>query len=105
MAEEQAGLIRVSVADTGQGASTASLGRVQERFVRLDEHRNGPGTGLGLALVAACAKLHGGRLNLEDNAPGLRAVMQLPSGSEALELSDASHYPFTPRTPAPAAGT
>ncbi|MDP3660550.1 HAMP domain-containing sensor histidine kinase [Phenylobacterium sp.] len=105
VSEEQAGLIRVSVADTGRGVPAASLGRVQERFVRLDEHRSGPGTGLGLALVAACAKLHGGRLILEDNAPGLRAVMQLPSGSEALELSDASHYPLTPRTPAPAAGT
>jgi signal transduction histidine kinase len=52
---------------------------VQERFVRLEEARTTHGSGLGLAVVAACAKLHGGRLMLEDNRPGLRAVMELPA--------------------------
>jgi hypothetical protein len=36
-----------------------------------------------LSLVAAVARLHGGSLRLEDNAPGLRVVLALPSGSEA----------------------
>ena len=37
-----------------------------------------PGSGLGLSLVAAVARLHGGELRLEDNEPGLKAVMVLP---------------------------
>jgi len=104
VAEIQPGQVRLCVADDGHGVPPTQLGRVQERFVRLNEQRSGPGSGLGLALVAACAKLHGGRLVLEDNAPGLRAVLQLPSGAEALEFFDRADYNFTPRTPAPAAG-
>lgn len=69
----------LSVADDGPGVPEERLGSVQERFVRLDEARSRPGSGLGLALVAACAKLHGGRLTLEDNRPGLRAVLELPT--------------------------
>lgn len=74
-----ADLIRLIVADTGRGVPADQLGRVQERFVRLEPARTSHGSGLGLAVVAACAKLHGGRLVLEDNAPGLRAVMELPA--------------------------
>jgi signal transduction histidine kinase len=72
-------LVRLSVADDGPGIPAASLGGVQQRFARLDEARSRPGSGLGLALVAACAKLHRGRLTLEDNSPGLRAVLELPT--------------------------
>jgi signal transduction histidine kinase len=72
-------LVRLSVADDGPGIPAASLGGVQQRFARLDEARSRPGSGLGLALVAACAKLHCGRLTLEDNSPGLRAVLELPT--------------------------
>lgn len=79
VAEADHGALQVSVADTGRGVPIEQLGRVQERFVRLEESRTTPGAGLGLALVAACAKLHGGRLLLEDNGPGLRAVMELPA--------------------------
>ena len=39
--------------------------------------------GLGLSLVAAVARLHGGSLRLEDNAPGLRAVLSLPTSGHA----------------------
>ena len=67
--------VRIVVADTGHGVPKDQMGRVQERFVRLDPARGAGGSGLGLAIVAACAKLHGGALRLEDNAPGLRAVM------------------------------
>jgi signal transduction histidine kinase len=80
--EVHPGLVRLIVADTGPGVPEAQLGRVVERFVRLEESRTTAGSGLGLALVAACAKLHGGRLSLEDNAPGLRAVLELPAGHE-----------------------
>ena len=68
---------RISVADDGPGVPQDQLGRVQERFVRLEASPTTPGTGLGLALVAACAKLHGGRLVLADNRPGLLAALEL----------------------------
>jgi len=71
------GRARISVADNGPGVPTEHLGRVQERFVRLETARTTNGSGLGLALVAACAKLHGGRLVLGDNRPGLVAALEL----------------------------
>ena len=49
-----------------------------ERFVRLEESRNSPGTGLGLSLVAAVARMHDAKLELADNAPGLRATLIFP---------------------------
>lgn len=71
------GQVRCVVADTGPGIAEADRGRVVERFVRLDPARTAAGSGLGLAIAAACAKLHGGTLVLEDNAPGLRVVLQM----------------------------
>lgn len=47
--------------------------QVLQRFVRLDPSRTTPGSGLGLPLVNAIAKLHGARLELDDNRPGLVA--------------------------------
>jgi signal transduction histidine kinase len=70
--------IVISVADAGPGIPAADRGRVVERFVRLEQSRSLPGSGLGLSLVAAVAHLHRGELRLEDNAPGLRAVLVLP---------------------------
>ena len=55
-----------------------------KRFVRLDESRTQPGTGLGLSLVAAVARLHGGRVALEDNKPGLKVRLLLPVRSTSL---------------------
>ncbi len=73
--EEDLTVVRVIVADTGTGVPEDQRGRVLERFVRLDPARSAGGSGLGLAIVAACAKLHHGTLKLEDNQPGLRAVL------------------------------
>lgn len=75
------GMIELSVSDRGAGIPENDRERVMERFVRLDRSRAKPGFGLGLSLVAAIAKLHGGQMRLEDNAPGLRAVLVLPAGS------------------------
>lgn len=76
--EAAPGEVRLVVADTGPGVPADQRGRVVERFVRLDETRSTTGSGLGLAIAVACAKLHGGRLDLEDNHPGLRVVLRLP---------------------------
>jgi len=68
----------IAVADNGSGIPEEERGRVQERFVRLEKSRSTPGTGLGLSLVAALAKLHRGRLELTDAGPGLMATIRLP---------------------------
>lgn len=70
--------VRIEVADNGPGVAAEDRGRVVERFVRLEKSRTEPGSGLGLSLVAAVAQLHKGELRLEDNVPGVRAVVELP---------------------------
>jgi signal transduction histidine kinase len=67
----------IILADNGPGIPAEHRGRVTDRFVRLDDVPGRPGSGLGLSIVAAAAKLHGGELRLEDNGPGLRAVLSL----------------------------
>jgi signal transduction histidine kinase len=74
--------VEMSVADDGEGIRVEDRQRVVERFVRLESSRSRPGSGLGLSLAAAVAKLHGGELRLEDNQPGLRAVLVLPKRGE-----------------------
>jgi signal transduction histidine kinase len=48
------------------------------RFGRLDPSRTGFGAGLGLSLVSAVARLHGGTIELGDAAPGLKVRLSLP---------------------------
>jgi signal transduction histidine kinase len=69
--------VGVCVADTGSGIPDTERLKVVERFYRGDSSRGTPGVGLGLSLVAAVARLHGSRLEFEDNKPGLRALMLL----------------------------
>lgn len=69
----------LEVLDNGPGIAPEDRARVVERFVRLDNARTRPGGGLGLAMVDAVARLHGGRLVL-DEAPGggLAVALHLP---------------------------
>lgn len=69
---------RLLVQDAGSGIVEADRERAQQRFVRLEASRSEPGSGLGLSLVQAVARLHHGGLCLEDAEPGLRAVLRLP---------------------------
>jgi signal transduction histidine kinase len=78
--EDAPQVVKCIVSDNGRGIPEGDRGRVVERFVRLDAARTAAGSGLGLAIAAACAKLHRGRLLLEDNAPGLRVVLELARG-------------------------
>jgi hypothetical protein len=70
--------ILLAVADSGRGIPQPDRGRAVERFVRLEQSRSQPGSGLGLSLASAVARLHGGELKLEDNNPGLKTVISLP---------------------------
>jgi signal transduction histidine kinase len=61
----------VSVADDGPGVPATERERIFDRFYRLERSRSTPGSGLGLALVAAVARLHGATVTLADASPGL----------------------------------
>ena len=71
-------VVEITVSDNGPGIIENDRKRVLKRFVRLEESRSRPGSGLGLALVAAVAHSHGGDVRLDDNKPGLSAVLSLP---------------------------
>ena len=71
----------LSVADTGPGVPEADRARVLDRFTRLEASRSAPGSGLGLALVAAVARHHGGDIALSDAAPGLKVTIRLPTAA------------------------
>jgi len=73
---------QVAVADNGPGIPEAARDKVFQRFYRLESCRSTPGNGLGLSLVAAVANLHNARIRLENNAPGLRVVLNFaePNG-------------------------
>jgi len=75
---------RIVVADNGPGIPEEDRNRVIERFVRLESSRNSPGTGLGLSLVSAVARLHDAELTLSDNGPGLRAELRFPLARMAI---------------------
>lgn len=74
---EDAGGLHLTVADDGIGIPAERRDEARARFHRLDPARHLPGSGLGLALVEAVARLHGGTLELADNQPGLRATIRL----------------------------
>ncbi|NMC47826.1 MAG: two-component sensor histidine kinase, partial [Desulfovibrio sp.] len=65
----------LAVYDTGPGVPAEHRAAVLKRFFRMESSRNTPGSGLGLSLVAAVAKLHAAGLTLEDHSPGLRVLL------------------------------
>ena len=80
------GEIEFSVTDTGPGVPEDDRERVIQRFVRLDNSRTEPGSGLGLSLVGAVMEAHGGRIILDEGpgvyngfGPGLRVALILPA--------------------------
>jgi signal transduction histidine kinase len=72
----QDGRAVLQVADRGPGIPEADRETVLDRFVRLEASRTTPGNGLGLSLVRAIARRHGGSVVLEDNRPGLRVRLE-----------------------------
>lgn len=70
--------LELRVRDNGPGIAPVDRAEAIRRFGRLDASRSMPGAGLGLALVDSIARFHGGALALEDNRPGLVAIIRLP---------------------------
>lgn len=76
----------LAVSDDGPGVAPKDRDRILERFVRLEQSRSTTGNGLGLSLVAAIARAHGGVLRIEDGLPsevsdhgvGLRISLHFP---------------------------
>ncbi|MBV8403193.1 MAG: HAMP domain-containing histidine kinase [Gammaproteobacteria bacterium] len=71
--------VSLIVSDNGPGIAAADRARAGQPFVRFGSGAKPEGSGLGLSLAAAIARLHRGRLALESNEPGLRVVVELPA--------------------------
>jgi signal transduction histidine kinase len=67
------------ITDTGPGVPEAEREKIFQRFYRLETSRTTSGSGLGLSLVSAIADLHGIRISLSDNYPGLRVTLEFPT--------------------------
>jgi len=107
----------LTVSDDGPGIPAADRERAFDRFVRLDDARSRDetgtgGAGLGLAIVRAIARTHGGSAYLEGATPGLRAVVRLPVAPDQPappappappRASAAPRAPASPEAAAPAA--
>jgi signal transduction histidine kinase len=78
------GIVSVRVADTGIGMAAHERELVIHRFYRADRSRALPGSGLGLALVDAIARLHDARLVISDANPGSCVELSFCDQAEAL---------------------
>ncbi|MBI1214156.1 MAG: HAMP domain-containing protein [Alphaproteobacteria bacterium] len=93
----------LSVSDTGPGIPEEDRERVLDRFVRLERSRNTPGSGLGLSLVAAVARMHDGKVELGDNRPGLSAKFIFPRVLEATAAATSVNQQARHALPGPVA--
>ena len=73
------GRIRICVADNGPGIPEGDREHAVERFVRLEKSRTEPGSGLGLSLVSAVARLHHGELAARGQPAGPSRRARLPA--------------------------
>jgi signal transduction histidine kinase len=81
------GQILIEVEDEGSGVDEEALERIFDRFARADaaRTRSAGGVGLGLAIVDAIAKAHGGRCTVRNTGHGTVFALQLPAaGGSAL---------------------
>lgn len=83
------GGVTLTVRDHGPSIPATLREQVFEPYFRVDGDHPSPGTGVGLALVAEFARLHGGRVWVEDAAPGARFVVTLPPHAPEAAASDA----------------
>jgi len=83
VAQRAAGPV-LSISDRGPGIPIEEREHVLRRFYRLERSRNRPGNGLGLSLVAAVANLHGARIVMVDNSPGLKIELHFSVPQRAI---------------------
>jgi signal transduction histidine kinase len=79
-------LIELWVEDEGPGILPEQREHALGKYRRLEEARTTEGSGLGLALARAVARMHGGDIALQDNKPGLRVVLTFRRGASNLSL-------------------
>jgi two-component system phosphate regulon sensor histidine kinase PhoR len=78
------GWVELRVRDTGVGISPEQLGRIFERFYKVDKARGNPGTGLGLAIVKHVAEAHGGSVSVKSTqGEGSTFAIRLPAATDA----------------------
>ncbi len=82
---------RISISDSGPGIPENERQQVFQRFYRLEKSRTTPGSGLGLSLVDAVAKIHGMSVKLEDNQPGLRVECEFPDTPSSTPTPSSNH--------------
>jgi signal transduction histidine kinase len=87
------GRLGVEISDNGPGIPEADREAVLRRFHRLDKSRTAPGSGLGLSLVAAVAKLHDLHLAIDDAHPGCRIILWGDREGRGHESPDPSDQP------------
>ena len=82
-AERRQGEVEMTVSDSGEGIAPEHLGRVFERFYRVDSGRTRGrgGSGIGLAITRALVEAHGGRIRAESDGQGMgaRFILILPA--------------------------
>ncbi len=98
--------IAVSVSDDGPGVSDEALGRLFDRFYRVDASRSRAhgGTGLGLSIVAAIVRSHGGRIEATHTPGGgltMTVVLPRATGTAAVPPPQSA---MTPSPVAPPSG-
>ncbi len=83
----------ITIADNGPGIPEAQRENVFRRFYRLDQSRSSSGNGLGLSMVSAIVAMHNGRIELQDNHPGLKTILKLPLTAQSETCAPAPESP------------
>ena len=83
IASNPEGRVEIEVADSGPGIADSEKSKATDRFFRGNRSAGTEGMGLGLSVVEAVARLHGGTLCLSDNRPGLIASLNLPGAEQS----------------------
>lgn len=74
--------LAIEIADTGPGIAPEHLGRIFDRFYRVETARSSGGTGLGLAIARQIVQAHGGEITAESKeGEGMRIVVLLPASA------------------------